>query len=137
MAEVFISVALSIISLVGGALIAVNINYAASKEDAVAALKGLGRSSVLIIFKIWAVFSFFLTLYYLGDLLLGDEQLTKKLLLQVVVLIICIILYLVAFASLVALSLFRKILGVQRRHLSITEMAFSSLVKVDNSGDKT
>ncbi|MGK0404381.1 hypothetical protein [Alcanivorax borkumensis] len=137
MAEVFISVALSIISLVGGALIAVNINYAVSKEDAVEALKGLGRSAVVIIFKIWVVFTFLLTLYYLGDLLLGDEQLTKKLLLQVVVLMICIILYLVAFASLVALSLFRKILDVQSRHLAITEKAFASLVKIDNSGDET
>ena len=60
MAEVFISVALSIISLVGGALIAVNINYAVSKEDAVEALKGLGRSAVVIIFKIWVVFTFLL-----------------------------------------------------------------------------
>ena len=137
MAEVFISVALSIISLVGGALIAVNINYAVSKEDAVEALKGLGRSAVVIIFKIWVVFTFLLTLYYLGDLLLGDEQLTKKLLLQVVVLMICIILYLVAFASLVALSLFRKILDVQSRHLAITEKAVASLVKIDNSGDET
>jgi hypothetical protein len=100
-------------------------------------LKGLGRSAVVIIFKIWVVFTFLLTLYYLGDLLLGDEQLTKKLLLQVVVLMICIILYLVAFASLVALSLFRKILDVQSRHLAITEKAFASLVKIDNSGDET
>ncbi|MEE2601644.1 MAG: hypothetical protein VX595_01160 [Pseudomonadota bacterium] len=132
MAEIVISIFLSIISLVGGALIAVNINYAANKADAIESLKGLGKSSSIFIFRVWVFISFLLTLYYLGDLLLGDEEVTKSLLIRVVFLVICIFVYVFLFASLLVLSLFRNVLDVQNRHLNITEKAILSRSKIEN-----
>lgn len=136
MAEIAISVILSIVSLVGGALIAVNINYAANKTDAVEALKGLGKSASVLVFKVWVCFCFVLTLYYLSDLLLGDGEVTKSLLLKVVILIFCIFLYFISFVSLVALSLFRNVLDIQKRHLRITEKVVLSFAKVENIEDE-
>ena len=127
---------IAILSLVGGALIAVNLNYAANKSEAVDALISLGKNTVFLIYRVLLAIGFLYLVYQLWGEVASDKDVTREVLIRVTGLVISILIMIFLFGFLLTLNLILKINKSQMDHLKITNQTLKILSESDNSKDE-
>jgi hypothetical protein len=128
---------ISVLSLIGGAVIAINLNYASNKLEAIDALISLGKSTAFFIYRVLLAIGFLYLVYQLWGEMVSDKDVTREVLIRVTVLVISILVMFFLSGFLLILDLVRKINKSQMDHLKITDQTLKVLSERDSSKNET